>query len=184
MVPSFLRGTGKVRNRCMPKSECEALINAFWAHKIENDTKPNAPPRVPVIDHLGVFLRGRSGIKKTVVEIAYNFVDALKRYSYDADCELFHRILFGELCEDVYHDQMQMLDTLLVTAKTEDAAQHGGRSTGAIGRSSFIGPPKPFFPRLILPNFSVLARACLWCLGARMWRVNLPSCVKSTPICV
>ena len=140
MVPSFLRGTGKVRNRCMPKSECEALINAFWAHKIENDTKPNAPPRVPVIDHLGVFLRGRSGIKKTVVEIAYNFVDALKRYSYDADCELFHRILFGELCEDVYHDQMQMLDTLLVTAKAEDAAQHGGRSTGAIGRSSFIGP--------------------------------------------
>ena len=31
--------------------------------------------------------------------------------------------------------------------------------------------------RLILPNFSVLARACLWCLGARMWRVNLPACV-------
>ena len=35
-------------------------------------------------------------------------------------------------------------------------------------------PPCP-----ILPSFSVLARACLWCLGARVWRVNLPSCVKS-----
>ena len=33
---------------------------------------------------------------------------------------------------------------------------------------------KPFFPRLISPNFAVLALACLWCLSARMWRVNLP----------
>ena len=27
------------------------------------------------------------------------------------------------------------------------------------------GPSKPFFPRPILPNFSVLARACLWFFG-------------------
>ena len=47
---------------------------------------------------------------------------------------------------------------------------------------SLEGPSKPFSPRPILPNFSVLARACLWCLGARTWRVNLPSRVKSIPI--
>ena len=54
-----------------------------------------------VIDFLHKFLRTKSGLPKTVTEIAYNFVDALKRYSYDADCELFHKVLFGELCEGV-----------------------------------------------------------------------------------
>ena len=38
-----------------------------------------------------------------------------------------------------------------------------------------------FFPRPIPPSFSVLARACLWYLGARMRRVNLPRGVKRIP---
>ena len=39
-----------------------------------------------------------------------------------------------------------------------------------------------FFPQSpIPPSFSVLARACLWYLGARMWCVNLPRGVKSVP---
>ena len=36
-------------------------------------------------------------------------------------------------------------------------------------------------PLPILPDFLVLARACLWSLGARMWRVKLPWGVKSIP---
>ena len=59
-------------------------------------------------------------------------------------------------------------------------SQHVRGSLGLVATAG--GPSKPFFPRLILPNFSVLARACLWRLGARMWRVKLPSCVKSIPI--
>ena len=35
-------------------------------------------------------------------------------------------------------------------------------------------PVKALFPRPIPPRFPVLARAFLWCLVARMWRVNLP----------
>ena len=35
-------------------------------------------------------------------------------------------------------------------------------------------PVKALFPRPISPKFPVLARACLWCLVASMWRVNLP----------
>ena len=33
---------------------------------------------------------------------------------------------------------------------------------------------KALFPRSIPPSLPVLAQACLWCLGVRMWRVNLP----------
>ena len=40
------------------------------------------------------------------------------------------------------------------------------------------GPSTSFFLRPIPPSFPVLARACLWCLGARKWRVNLPSCCE------
>ena len=91
-VPQFLRGDGKVRNRCMPKSECETLIAEYWEAKITRDSRPSAPPRQSVIDFLHTFLQTKSGIKVMVTEIAYNFVDALKRYCYDADCELFHRV--------------------------------------------------------------------------------------------
>ena len=44
-----------------------------------------------------------------------------------------------------------------------------------------LKPVKALFSRPIPPSFSVLARARLWCLGARMWRVNLPRGVKSIP---
>ena len=44
-----------------------------------------------------------------------------------------------------------------------------------------VRPAKALSFRPIPPSFLVLARARLWCLGARMWRVNLPWCVKSIP---
>ena len=37
-----------------------------------------------------------------------------------------------------------------------------------------LRPVKALFPRPIPPSFPAVARACLWCLGARMWRANLP----------
>ena len=36
------------------------------------------------------------------------------------------------------------------------------------------GRVQPLPPPPVSPCFPVLARACLWCLGARMWRVSLP----------
>ena len=43
---------------------------------------------------------------ETAVAWAYNMVDALRRYSYDADCELFLLILEKELALEVLSDQM------------------------------------------------------------------------------
>ncbi len=39
----------------------------------------------------------------------YNFVAALRLYKYDADCELFYTILFRDMSEVTYHDQMKMV---------------------------------------------------------------------------
>ena len=52
---------------------------------------------------------------------------------------------------------------------------------GANLRVEVSGSVKALFPRSIPPSFPVLARACLWCLGARTWRVNLPRGVTGTP---
>ena len=41
-VPKFLQGTGKVRNRNMPKNECEGLIEEFWQAKAAHDSHPKA----------------------------------------------------------------------------------------------------------------------------------------------
>lgn len=44
--------------------------------------------------------------QSTIVEVAYNLLDACKRYSYDADIELFQKVMNGTLDDDVYDDQM------------------------------------------------------------------------------
>jgi hypothetical protein len=46
---------------------------------------------------------------RLVVEWGYNIIHALEKYSYDNDCELFLKILRGELGENVMWEQMQMV---------------------------------------------------------------------------
>jgi hypothetical protein len=111
-VPKFLRFQGKVRNRNMQKGDCEALIKGFWEYKGKMDEKKKAP-RLSVPDRLYEYMQSKYGVQQVIVEMGYNLVDALKRFQYDADCELFHKVLFGELCEDAYYDQVKRLQDFL-----------------------------------------------------------------------
>ena len=49
--------------------------------------------------------------------MAYNLLDSCKRYHYDADIELFHKILLWLLDDDVYTDQMKMLKSTMRIAQ-------------------------------------------------------------------
>jgi hypothetical protein len=49
------------------------------------------------------FLLGKYKERSRAVEYAYNFVDALRKYSRDSDCKLFLLILNEEISEEVYH---------------------------------------------------------------------------------
>lgn len=40
--------------------------------------------------------------------MGYNFLYGLWKYSWDADCDLFLRILKGEVKEDVYLEQINL----------------------------------------------------------------------------
>eukprot|EP01043_Picozoa_sp_COSAG02_P064070 COSAG02_NODE_9260_length_2275_cov_60.164062_1_plen_752_part_01 len=135
-VPKFLRFNGKVRNRMMSKSDTETFIKEFWDHKIKADLRPRAK-KLSVQDHIHNFMKTRFGVQATVAEFAYNFCDALQRYRADADCEIFHLILFGELAEECYHAQMKMLTDLLDFCEKKDKVEHGGRVQEVIAREVF-----------------------------------------------
>ena len=136
-VPKFLRYQGKVRNRNMQKGDCEALIKGFWEFKAKQDAKSKTPSAEPVADRLYDYMQSKYGVQQVIVEMGYNLVDALKRYQYDADCELFHKILFGELCEDTYHDQERRLEEFMKACQIMDKKTHGGKKkTGSLTREN------------------------------------------------
>ncbi len=42
------------------------------------------------------------------LQMGYNLLYGLWKYAWDADCELFLRILQGEMKEEVYYQQIQL----------------------------------------------------------------------------
>eukprot|EP01051_Picozoa_sp_SAG22_P020726 SAG22_NODE_4305_length_1311_cov_0.740924_2_plen_211_part_01 len=114
------------------------------------DSRPRAKPQ-SVAEYFGNWLKLKFGSERLIVEMAYNMVDALRRFEYDADCELFLKILFGQLCEQTYHDQMRLVDTFLETCKQYDRDVSGGRQMGLIPRTDFM--------KLLVAEFSMKTAA-------------------------
>jgi hypothetical protein len=145
-VPKFLSFQGKVRNRNMQKGDAESLIKGFWQFKRTSELKKTFVP-ISIPDHLYSFLQSKYGVQATIVEMSYNLVDALKRYQHDADCELFHKILFGELCEDAYHSQLKMLTGLEKALHDLDRKHHGKKNAkGQLTRDQLISVVETHFP--------------------------------------
>jgi hypothetical protein len=130
-IPKFLRFNGRVRNKMMSKRETEQWIEELWDAKIRNDNRPNAKKK-SVQDFVYDHCKSRYGVQNMIAEFGYNLVDALSRYAYDADCEMFHKILMGELCEDVYHEQMKMMDDFSAACLKRDKEEHGGKPLGVL----------------------------------------------------
>ena len=107
----------------MSKAATEQLLQEFWAAKAKIDAERGhhgdgsmkaAGPRAGVADFLHQYLLSQADDKpRAAVEAGYNLLDALKRFNYDADCEIFHQCLFNELPEDAYHAQVPNLETPL-----------------------------------------------------------------------
>ena len=119
-LPKFLRFNGKVRNKNFSKGNTEQLMKDVWKDRLRlgNDNQP-------VQDFFYDFLKKRFGIHSMVVEYGYNVLHALKRYSYDADCEFFLKVLVGELGEEVYHEQMAMIESFLEMCRDIDLKDCG-----------------------------------------------------------
>jgi len=84
--------------------------------------------------------------KKKIIEAAYNMWFALKDYSYDSDCDLFLRILQGKMDEEVYVDQMQMLDNLQNSFVKADQDINAGKTTNFLQKETLKTVFIEFFP--------------------------------------
>lgn len=85
------------------------MVKDVWRQKTESKDED------PLATFFYKYLKGRFGMQTMVADWGYNMLYALKKYSYDADCELFLKILIGELDEEVYQEQMNMLDRVSVS---------------------------------------------------------------------
>merc|ERR1712130_52742 len=118
-TPKYLKYRGKLRKRRMLKRDIEKLIADIWTKKYFNKTNM----RLSLKSYLFDYFKCEYGIQSRVVETGYSMLSALERYRYDADCELFLTILNGELSEDVYRDQKQFVNRLLIEFEALDKKQ-------------------------------------------------------------
>jgi len=71
-----------------------------------------------------------------VPQLGYNFLFSLWKYQWDADCELFLKVLTGEISEEVYISQISLQKDLEELFSTLDRSD--GQQTGTIPKVSFL----------------------------------------------
>jgi hypothetical protein len=130
-VPKLFRHAGKVRNKHLSKRDTEKLVKELWKERMADPAA--AAGRAPdLVDFVGAQLQKRLGIAAAVVEMGYNFLYGLWAFKWDADCELFLRILTGETPEDVYIAQVRLQSELEDLFAALDRAK--GTPTGILNR--------------------------------------------------
>lgn len=139
-IPKFLRTKGRVRNRMLPKAATESMIKEIWRDKLSTEENFS----VNMEDFFYMFLQKRYGIHTTIVEWGYNMLAALERYKYDADCELFLKVLNGEVGQEVYESQMILIDEFLNDCRDLDLNE-GGKIIGRVPKKEFMNTLQTFF---------------------------------------
>ncbi|KFM26535.1 Translin-associated factor X-interacting protein 1 [Auxenochlorella protothecoides] len=153
-VPRLFRVTGKVRNKNMSKRETEKLVKEVWALRVQ-DPAVRVGKAPELVEFLFTMFQKRMGIMTAVTELAYSFLYGLWKYQWDADCELFLKILMGEVKEDVYFAQLQLQDSLKELLESLDRAQ--GAATGTLKKEDLRVALHAYF-RVGLPGGKTLQR--------------------------
>lgn len=156
-VPKFLRTTSKVRNRMMAKRDTEKLVKEIWQEKNKADAGKGEV--MSLMDFVHVHLQKKVGISAAILEWGYSFMYGLKQYSYDADCELFLKILTGEVNEDVYQDQVQLQKTISDLMLSMDYAANGGKAVGTLSKIQLQTALRSFFPHKTSDRLKELYKA-------------------------
>eukprot|EP01006_Ploeotia_vitrea_P025238 TRINITY_DN58100_c0_g1_i1.p1 TRINITY_DN58100_c0_g1~~TRINITY_DN58100_c0_g1_i1.p1 ORF type:complete len:895 (-),score=125.08 TRINITY_DN58100_c0_g1_i1:127-2811(-) len=162
-VPRFLQYHGKIQNKQFPKGETENFLNNFWKAKQKHDkecAQQNIPAASPQ-DFLYSFVLLQEGTHHGVVVFCYNLMDACGRYSWDSDCNLFLRIIKGELSQKVFTDQMALLDKLRVAMQRAESSDEGGKkfTTGKLSKRAFNKVLGDFFKTKSKDNLQKLQYA-------------------------
>ena len=165
-VPIYLRTEGKIQNILLSKRDTELIINEIWITR-ENLLKKSGNFQQEKFDEFfNNYLYERFKDKNRVVEFAYNFVDALKKYYRDSDCRLFSLVLNGEISEEVRNDQIAMQVEFLEELKKEELMHRTGTEVlGSISFDGFIRVLKRMFPNKGEQSVQRLERVLLYETG-------------------
>lgn len=128
LVPAYMRYTGRIRKKNIPKRDCELILEEFWEER-KKELKKSSDNGLPVSnfqDFFSDFIKNKYGMLRSVrAEWVYNLTWACERYIEDPDCELFLRILRGEISEDAYKEQFEMFDKVHEAIMKSDQKNKG-----------------------------------------------------------
>eukprot|EP00759_Apiculatamorpha_spiralis_P019012 PhF_6_TR25264/c0_g1_i1/m.34810 len=142
-VPPHLRLVGKVKNLNLDKATVEQTISDVWTKKQIMEDKEKKD--VSICDALFAVLKEKLSSQELIAEFGYSFEDALTRFKWDPDCELFRRILHGELHEEAFVDQMKHIEALYSAFKTADCNDNDGIATHELNVGTLIDVLEWFF---------------------------------------
>ncbi|KAK3266137.1 hypothetical protein CYMTET_25217 [Cymbomonas tetramitiformis] len=148
-VPKFIRTTAEMEVDAVSKRGIEGMVKEVWREKKKTDMAAKAAGKrvLDMDDFLHDFFRKRSSTMTGAYKTAYNFIRGLKVYDYDADVEMFLKVLTGEVSEEVYHDQMKLCDELLQAFEDEDIrSSSSNEPTGELKLPQITSVLKDFFP--------------------------------------
>jgi len=121
-VPEYMRWEGKIKNRKIPKGSLEGNIKNFWKEKKYYDKK-DPDKKSPPEEFFIQWAQKKYGREQRVVaDWAYNMLDAALRFRSDADCEMWLNVMEGEYDEEMYWDEVKMLDSVMAAFNKEDMA--------------------------------------------------------------
>ena len=140
-VPKLFRFGGKIRNKHMSKRDTEKMVREVWKDRLAS--LGNKGSSTLLVDFLGGWLQKKVGIAAAVLELGYNFLFGLWKYQWDADCELFLKILMGDIREEVYIAQNKLQVELEELFEALDKLN--GQATGSIPKEELVISLRAFF---------------------------------------
>ncbi|KAK9803029.1 hypothetical protein WJX72_007229 [[Myrmecia] bisecta] len=121
LLPKFLRVSGKVRYKRIPKVDCKVLAREIWAGKAAYDKERAA--RSALGDYIYTYLFRKYGEPTQVNITCYSLLWSLYQYRADIECNLFLQIAIGMIDEDQFFaDKRQQRDVLAMLTSVDKAA--------------------------------------------------------------
>ena len=138
-VPKFMRWSGPIRKRDMHKRDVEATLKDIWNKKLQLEGHKPLEERQALLEFFADYMMQKYGFHNLVVESTYNFLYALQQYVEDADCELFLKVLRGEIPEETYSDQLLLIEKLKGACVQLDIGKRNeGELNGKVNKGKFL----------------------------------------------
>lgn len=143
-VPVYLRFEGPVKNRKIGKRDTALLVRDIWREKSASDAERTDGTRQKMSDFLNDYLKRRFSLETMVTEWGYNLHDACQRYSQDEIIGLFWKVLNDEADEEIFHNQLLTIHSLMTHMVGEAAPE-------VLSREQFQTALTGYFPNLTDP---------------------------------